>query len=259
MGTANHYNHEDRVVIVTGAGSGMGKAIAQGFLSNGARVVVSGRHAEPLRETIEGYGQDRAIAVTADVGVRDEVASLIGRTVDAFGRIDVVVSNAGANPAGPISEVDDGMWRRGFATNVDALFYLATESERYLKDSKGSLIATCSVSGLYGDWGQAAYNATKHAVAGFVRSLALDWGADGVRVNAIAPAFTISSLTEDVWQGDADLSAYTDRVALGRPGYPQDVVGPVLFLASDDAAYITGSIMTVDGGTTASTGQPRSA
>lgn len=139
------------------------------------------------------------------------------------------------------------------------MFYLATEAERYLKESSGSLIATSSVSGLYGDWGQAVYNATKHAVAGFVRSLALDWGADGVRVNAIAPAFTISDFTEDVWEGGADLSAYTDRVALGRPGYPQDVVGPVLFLASDDASYITGIVMPVDGGTSASTGQPRGA
>lgn len=154
----------------------------------------------------------------------------------------MIVSNAGANPAGPVSEVDDVTYRRGYATNVDALFYLATEAESHLTESRGSLIATSSVSGLYGDWGQAVYNATKHPVASFVRSLALDWGANGVRVNAIAPAFTISAFTKDVWEGDADLSAFTDRVALARPGYPQDVVGPVPFLASDDAAYITGSI-----------------
>lgn len=259
MSTANRYDLAGRVVIVTGAGSGMGRAIARGFLDNGARVVASGRRSEPLRETIDGHPAERAIAVTADVGVRSEVASLIERTITEFGRLDVIVSNAGTVPGGPISEVSDETWQKGFATNVDGLFHLATEAGSALKDSHGTLIATTSVSGLAGDWGQAAYNATKHAVTGFVRSLALDWGAAGVRVNAIAPAFTVSDLTRDVWEDDDALAAFTERVALGRPGYPEDVVGPVLFLASDDAAYMTGSVMIVDGGTSASTGQPRTA
>ncbi|MFZ2529174.1 MAG: SDR family oxidoreductase [Rhodococcus sp. (in: high G+C Gram-positive bacteria)] len=258
MSTKNSYHHQGRVVIVTGGGSGMGRAITRGFLENGARVVVSGRHIEPLQETIEGHAEERAMAVTADVAVRGEVAALVERTVAAFGGIDVIVSNAGVSPAGPISELSDEDWRRGFAANVDGLFHLVSEAEPHLKKSKGTVIATSSVSGLYGDWGQAAYNATKHAVSGFVRSLALDWGREGVRVNAIAPAFTITELTRDAWEDDADLSAYTDRIALGRPGYPEDVVGPVLFLASEDAAYVTGCIFPVDGGTTASTGQPRS-
>lgn len=256
MTTTNRYALDDRVVIVTGAGSGMGREIARGFLTNGARVVVAGRHVEPLAETIDGYDTDRAIAVTADVSSRAEVAALIERTVAAFGGLEVVVANAGTSVPGQISEVSDDDWHAGFATNVDGLFFLATEAEPHLKRRRGTLIATSSVSGLAGDWGQAAYNASKHAVTGFIRSLALDWGSDGVRVNAIAPAFTLTEMTREAWEGDSDLSAFTDRTALGRPGRPEDLVGPVLFLASDDAAYITGSILTVDGGTSASTGQP---
>lgn len=256
MSTKNRYAVDGKVVIVTGAGSGMGREIARGFLDNGARVVVAGRRADRLAETIDGYSADQTIAVPTDVGVRADVAALVARTVGAFGRLDVVVNNAGVVVGGPLSEVSDEEWRACYATNVDALFYLATEAESYLKETTGSLIAISSVSGVAGDWGQAAYNSSKHAVMGLVRSLALDWGESGVRVNAVAPAFTLTDMTKGIWGDDADLSAFTNRIALGRPGRASDVVGPVLFLASDDSAYMTGSVVTVDGGTSASTGQP---
>ena len=127
---------------------------------------------------------------------------------------------------------------------------------RWSSSSSASKVAITSVSGLRGDWRQAAYNATKHAVTGFVRSLALDWGERGVRVNAVAPAFTLTEMTAGLASTPQQLAPFVDRIALGRPGLPEDVAPAVLFLASEDAAYVTGAVLTVDGGTSASTGQP---
>lgn len=254
--TANQYALEDKAVVVTGAGSGIGRALARGFLDSGARVVAAGRRAEPLTETITGFGADRALAVTADVADRASVQALVERTVEAFGGLDVVVSNAALYESGDLADLPEERWRSLFAVNVDGLYHLVAAAAPHLTASGGNLVAVSSVSGQYGDWGQAAYNATKHAVNGLVRSLALDYGERGVRFNAVAPAFTTTEMTAGVWQGDADLSAFTNRIALARPGRPEDVVGAVLFLASPDAGYITGSVLTVDGGTSASTGQP---
>lgn len=147
------------------------------------------------------------------------------------------------------------------SVNIDSFFYLAKEVFPALKRTKGVFIATSSVSGLNGDWKQAAYNATKHAVSGFVRSLALDWGAYGIRVNAVAPAFTETEMTSFIGETTSTeykekIELFINRVALGRIGYPDDIAPAVLFLASADASYITGVILPVDGGTSSSTGQP---
>lgn len=254
--TTNSYALTDKVVIVTGAGSGIGRAIARGFLDNGARVVVSGRRLQPLEQTIDGHGEDRALAVVTDVADRGAVDELVAAAVRRFGRLDVVVSNAALYASGDITELAESDWKALYAVNVDGLYHLVAAAAPHLQASGGNLVAVSSVSGDYGDWGQAAYNSTKHAVNGLIRSLALDYGGRGVRFNAVAPAFTITDMTEGVWGGDRDLSMFTNRIALGRPGRPEDVVGPTLFLASDDAAYVTGAVLTVDGGTSASTGQP---
>lgn len=252
----NTYALQDKVVIVTGAGSGIGRAIARGFLDNNARVVVAGRHIEPLQETIRTAEDGQALAVVADVANRTSVDSLVEQTLERYGRIDVIVSNAALYASGDLAELDEQTWHNLFAVNVDGLYHLVAAAAKHLVASGGNLVAVSSVSGNNGDWGQSAYNATKHAVHGLIRSLALDYGDRGVRFNAVAPAFTTTDMTAGIWQNGADLSAFTNRIALGRPGRPEDVVGPVLFLASPDAAYVTGSVYTVDGGTSASTGQP---
>ena len=247
---ANTYAVDGLVVIVTGAGSGIGRSIARAFLSQGSTVVVAGRREEPLHETIDGF--DRSLVVTTDIGERADVDALVARTIDEFGRIDVVVSNAGAYAAGPLDELGDDDWERLRSTNIDSLVYLARAATPHLIASGGNLVAVSSVSGMRGDWGQAAYNATKGAINAFVQSLALDLGASGVRVNAVAPAFTQTEMTEAV----TDLDPFVNRIALGRPGRADDIPPAVLFLASPDAAYLTGVILPVDGGTSASTGQP---
>ncbi|MCK5891054.1 MAG: SDR family NAD(P)-dependent oxidoreductase [Aeromicrobium sp.] len=254
--TANRYALDDKVVLVTGAGSGIGRAIARGFLDNGARVVVTGRRLEPLEATVVGYGPEHTWAVSADVSDAGAVARLIDGVVDRFGRLDVVVSNAAAYRGGELEDLDAGDWHTVFSTNVDGLFHLAQAALPQLEESGGNLVAISSVSGAAGDWGQAAYNASKHAINGLVRSLALDYGDRGVRLNLVAPAFTLTEMTAAMADDEENLAPFVNRIALGRPGEPEDVVGPVLFLASDDARYMTGSIVTVDGGTSASTGQP---
>jgi meso-butanediol dehydrogenase / (S,S)-butanediol dehydrogenase / diacetyl reductase len=175
--------------------------------------------------------------------------------VARFGRIDVVVSNAAGYANGPLTELDDEVWASLRGANVDGFFHLAKATLPRLADVGGTFVAVSSVSGDRGDWGQAAYNATKAAVTNFVRSL-LDWGERGVRLNAVAPSFTITEITEQFAQDEEILAPFVNRIALGRPAQPEDIAPAVLFLASDAARYITGAVLPVDGGTSASTGQP---
>lgn len=254
--TENRYALQGRSVLVTGGGSGIGEAIARAFLGNGARVAVTGRRRAPLDAIVADAPVERALAVDGDIGDAIDAARIVDTVVDRFGGLDVVVSNAAAYEGGQLTDLAPDAWSRLRTTNIDGFVYLAQASLPHLERSKGTLIAVASVSGLNGDWGQAAYNASKHAVVGFVRSLALDYGGRGVRVNAVAPAFTLTDMTEGVGRDADALAPFVDRIALGRPGLPADVAPAVLFLASDDAGYITGTVLTVDGGTSASTGQP---
>ena len=254
--TSNTYAVSGKSVLVTGAGSGIGRAVARAFLDQGARVAVSGRRLEPLEETLAGHPAEQGLAVSSDVSDPADVRALVEQVVEHFGSLDVVVSNAALHVAGDVLDVSAEDWERLRATNVDGFFHLAQAALPALERSGGNLVAVTSVSALNGDWGQAVYNASKHAVSGFVTSLALDWGARGVRVNAVAPAFTVSPLTQDMASSDEQLAPFVDRVALGRVGQPEDIAPAVLFLASPDAGYVTGATLRVDGGTSASTGQP---
>lgn len=251
-----HHDFTDSVVLVTGGGTGIGKAITTGFLDAGATVVITGRRLDRLTGALEGYPAERAVAIVADVSQGAGVRDLVAEVVKRFGRLDVVVSNAAAYESGPLTELADEAWEALRATNIDGFFHLAKATLPHLAASKGNLVAVSSVSGDRGDWGQAAYNASKAAITNFVRSLALDWGASGVRLNAVAPAFTRTELTAGMGQDEASLAPFVNRIALGRPGLPADIAPAVLFLASDAAGYITGATLPVDGGTSASTGQP---
>jgi meso-butanediol dehydrogenase/(S,S)-butanediol dehydrogenase/diacetyl reductase len=250
------FDFSGSVVLVTGGGSGIGLAITRAFLDAGATVAVTGRRRERLDQALAGVPAERGLALPADVSDPAQVRRLVGDVVDRFGRLDVVVSNAAGYETGPLTDLADDAWERLRATNVDAFFHLAKAALPHLAQSRGNLVAVSSVSGLRGDWGQAAYNATKAAVTNFVRSLALDWGAQGVRLNAVAPAFTLTELTEGVGRDEESLAPFRDRIALGRPGEPEDVAPAVLFLAGEGARYVTGAVLPVDGGTSASTGQP---
>jgi meso-butanediol dehydrogenase/(S,S)-butanediol dehydrogenase/diacetyl reductase len=253
---AASFDFTGSVVLITGGGSGIGRAITRAFLDAGATVAISGRRPDRLAQALEGYPRERTAALPADVSDRRQMAAVVADVIGRFGRLDVVVSNAAGYETGPLTDLTDEAWERLRATNVDAFFHLAKAALPLLASSGGNLVAVSSVSGQRGDWGQAAYNATKAAIDNFVRSLALDWGAQGVRLNAVAPSFTLTELTESVGRDEASLAPFVNRIPLGRPGEPEDVAPVVLFLASEAARYVTGAIVPVDGGTSASTGQP---
>lgn len=254
--TVNTYDVKDSVVIVTGAGTGIGAAIARAFLAGGANVVVAGRRREKLDETVADH-DERALVVPTDVSKPAEVRALVAKTLETYGRIDTVINNAGQHLAGDVTDASDDDFHDLFAANVDSFFYLMKEALPELAKTKGSITVVTSVSGVGGDWKQPVYNSTKYALNGLIQSVALDWGERGVRINGIAPAFTKTPLTEGMGHDDDSLAPFVDRLALGRVGEAEDLAGIALFLSTDDAQYITGQIIPVDGGTTASNGQPR--
>jgi meso-butanediol dehydrogenase / (S,S)-butanediol dehydrogenase / diacetyl reductase len=251
------YPYRGRVVLVTGAGTGIGRAIARAFLEQGAYVAALGRTPETLQEAVSGFDSDQVQICVADMTDSEGLAGAIASVRDRFGRLDVVVANAGASAPSSIDTFDDAAWERLRSVNLDSVIRLARLTVPLLRDSAGTLLAISSVAGLGGDWRQFAYNATKAGLNGLVQSLALDLGADRVRVNAIAPAFTVSKLTQERLDDPEFTRKLMDRVALNRVGCPEDIARAALFLASPDAGYITGVILPVDGGTTASSGTPR--
>jgi meso-butanediol dehydrogenase/(S,S)-butanediol dehydrogenase/diacetyl reductase len=249
------YPYDDTVVLVTGAGDGIGRAVAQAFAEQGARVVGLGRHVETVTDALSGFDADKTLALQADVSSRSDVEGAVAAAVERFGKLDVVVPNAAVFETADLADLTDEQWRLMQSVNVDGLFYVLQTTVPHLKASGGNVVAISSVSGIRGDWGQFAYNATKGAGVTMLQSLALDLGPEGVRVNMVAPAFTVTRITKGATEAPGFEESLANRVTLGRPGQPEDVARAVLFLASPDAAYITGALLPVDGGTTASTGQ----
>ncbi|MGL4256845.1 MAG: SDR family NAD(P)-dependent oxidoreductase, partial [Microbacterium sp.] len=202
------YPYAGSVVLVTGAGTGIGRAIARAFLEQGALVAVVGRNESTLREAVEGFGDDRALVLSADLTDPAAVRASVDAVATHYGRLDAVVANAGTSEASALDTFDAAAWERLRAINLDAMIWLAQAAAPHLRRTGGNLLAISSIAGLRGDWGMFAYNATKGAVNALVQSLALDLGADGVRVNAIAPAFTVSRLTRD----RLDDEVFTERL-----------------------------------------------
>lgn len=251
------YPYDGTRVLVTGGGSGIGRAIARAYLEQGASVLVAGRNAEPLRETVATFPTERVAVLAADMATEGGTAAAVVEAIDRWGGLDIVVASAGLSTPGTVDTLDDQQWTRMREINLDGLIRLARTSIPALRATRGTFLAISSIAGFGGDWNQAGYNATKGAVNALVQSMALDLGRDGVRVNAIAPAFTATRLTQERLDDPVFRAALHDRLALDRAAEPADIARAALFLTSPDAAYITGIVLPVDGGTTASVGTPR--
>lgn len=248
-----------KVVIVTGAGSGIGAATARMFAAQGASVVFVGRSHDKLVRAAATLDPERTLLCAADVSQQAEIEKVVADTLARFGKLDVLINNAGVASTGKITESSAEEWRRVQSINVDGVFYACRAALPALIQAKGNIVNVSSVSGIGGDWGMGIYNASKGAVTNFTRSLALDHGPDGVRVNAVCPTMTITEMSGDLADDKELMAKFKERVPLGRPAQPDDIALAILFLASDDARYVTGVNLPVDGGVSASNGQPKQA
>lgn len=246
---------EDKVVIITGAGSGIGQATAKRFSEEGATVVLAGRTRDKLEETAADLPAKSLICPT-DVAIEADVDTLIDTTLENFGKIDVLVNNAGTATMGSLLEQTLEDWEKVMTVNTTGVFLCSHRALPHLIKSQGCIINTSSVSGLGGDWGLAIYNASKGAVTNFTRALAMEFGKHNVRVNAVCPSLTRTDMASGITENDEKVARFKERLALPRIGEPKDVAAAIAFLASEDASFISGVNLPVDGGLTASNGQP---
>ena len=184
------------------------------------------------------------------------VKRLVEDTVTRFGKLDVLINNAGMAIFGPFEQTTTEVWRKTMTTDVDSVYFASREALPHLLKTKGSIINLSSASGLGGDWGLSAYNAAKGAVTNFTRALALEYGSCGVRINAVAPSLTSTEATAQLEKNPAVIADFRGRLPIGRAATPDEIASVIAFLASDDADFVNGAILAVDGGVTASNGQP---
>lgn len=244
-----------RVAVVTGASSGLGVAFARGLSAAGARVVLSARRVERLEELsreLSGAGGE-CVAVPCDVTRESSVDALVKATLDRFGRVDVLVNNAGITNIKPAAEEPLDEFRNVLEVNLVATFACAQRFGRVmLEQQKGSIINIASIFGLVapGRLPEASYAASKAGVVNLTRELGAQWARLGVRVNAIAPGFFPSEMTVDAFGTDEGRQFIRRRTPMGRGGKPEELLGALLLLASDASSYITGQTLAVDGGWT---------
>jgi len=247
---------DGKVAIVTGGGGGLGSLAARAFAAAGADVVLVGRTAEKLRaaeEAVRGAGR-RAAAIVADVTRSAEVNCMVEQAVGAFGRVDILLNNAGVTSPKTALELTDDDWHRIMDTSATGTFYCARAvAPVMMRQREGCIISVGSILSARGMAKRTAYSAAKAAVMNLTRALALELGPHGIRVNAIAPTVIVTDLNRELVRTQPQFyQAVLDRTPLGRLGEPEDIAGALVFLASPAARFITGQTLFIDGGYTAS-------
>jgi NAD(P)-dependent dehydrogenase (short-subunit alcohol dehydrogenase family) len=243
-----------RVALITGSSRGIGRAIAERMAEAGAKVVISSRKAEACEEVaarIRAAGGD-AIAQAASISDKAALRGLVDRTLAEWGRIDVLVCNAAVNPYfGPLLDITDEAFDKIMASNVRSNVWLCSMVIPQMAERKdGSVIVISSIAGLKGNTHLGAYGISKAADLQLVRNLAVEWGPSNVRVNAIAPAIIRTDFARKLWETPEIYAAAVRGYPLRRIGEPDEVAGPALFLASKAGSFVTGHVLTVDGGMT---------
>jgi meso-butanediol dehydrogenase/(S,S)-butanediol dehydrogenase/diacetyl reductase len=250
---------QEKVVVITGAASGIGAATSRRFSEEGARLMLGDLNEEggaALAKDL-GRGGDSVAFQATDVRDLAQVEALIQAAVERFGRLDVVFNNAGIGAYGQAPDLEPEAWHEVIAVDLHSVFYGCRAAIPHLRSSGGgAIINTASISGLAGDYGLAAYNAAKGAVVNLTKTLAIDHARENIRVNAVCPGPIETALTAPLLQNPNLVAEYAKLVPMGRVGTPEEVAGVVAFLASDDASYLTGAAIVVDGGLLAATGQP---
>jgi NAD(P)-dependent dehydrogenase (short-subunit alcohol dehydrogenase family) len=240
---------------VIGAGSGIGQSAAKGLAAHGAFVVCADSQPDAAAETVRQIG-DRARAMTVDIRQSESVADLFGSIVEEHRRLDIVVTTPGANVRRPLSDYQDSEFDTVVELNLKGTFRVLREAGKVMSAQRGgSIIAFSSIRALVVEPGQGVYAATKAGIVQMVRALSAELGSRGVRVNAIAPGVVETPLTRPIKDQPQWYAAYEAKSALGRWASAEEMIGPVVFLASDASSYITGSVLFVDGGWTAVDGR----
>ncbi|MCA9530828.1 MAG: glucose 1-dehydrogenase [Myxococcales bacterium] len=244
-----------KVSLITGASRGIGAAIARAMAREGAQVVLASRKLEGLREVADQITEAGGTAepIACHIGHDEARRALVAQAIERFGRIDVLVNNAATNPHfGPMLSVDWGAFRKTFEVNVEGYFGLTREVALHLRARKapGSILSVSSVMGTMAAPLQGVYGMTKAAVISMTRTLAMELGSDGIRVNALAPGLIETKFAAALTSNEAIRERIVARTALGRVGVPEDVAGAAVFLCSDEASYVTGHVLTIDAGWT---------
>jgi NAD(P)-dependent dehydrogenase (short-subunit alcohol dehydrogenase family) len=248
------FDLKDKVALVTGSTRGIGKSIAEEMARAGAKVVISSRKADACEAVLKEFHARKqdAIAVPCNVGYKDQLQSLVDRTLAQWGRIDIVVCNAASNPVfGPLSKVPDEAFDKIMLTNVKSVFWLANMAiPQMAKRGGGSVVIISSIGALRGSNVNGLYGTSKAAEAGLCRALAVEWGPSNVRVNCILPGLIKTDFARALWEDEERRKRREQATPLRRLGEPKDIGGVAVFLASDAAAFITGQMIIADGGTT---------
>ncbi|KAB2968794.1 SDR family NAD(P)-dependent oxidoreductase [Zoogloea sp.] len=241
---------QDKIAFITGGGSGIGAATAERFAEEGARVVICGRRQAPLDEVV---GRIRATggqaeAVVADVSDEAAFTAALADCARRHGRLDILVNNAMAYTWGPIEAMSSADWQANFSTSVDGTFWGTRSAMQLMKAHGGSIINLSSICGTLGTPWMAGYSAAKAAVINFSRAAAAEGAAHGIRVNVVIPAVVETPATAGMLADPASKASTEKLIPMGRVGKPRELANAILFLASDEASYVTGAALPVDGG-----------
>lgn len=240
---------KDKVAIVTGSARGIGKATALKFAQEGAKVVVCDVNLDQVNETVEEIKRlgFEAVGFKMDVTDRAEIETVIAATVAQLGKLDCIVNNAGITADNTLLKLAEAEWDRVIDINLKGVYNCAQAAAAVMADQGfGVILNASSVVGLYGNFGQTNYAAAKWGVIGMTKTWAKELGKKGIRVNAVAPGFILTPMTEKMPEKVLDLMK--DKAPLKSLGYPEDVANAYAFLASDEARFITGTVLSVDGG-----------
>lgn len=258
MSIWNQFELKDRVAIITGGATGLGKAMGQGIAEAGANVVIADINYELAQQTateFESNTGNKAMACKVDVTNVEDVDKMVQDVVNHFGHIDILFNNAGINEHVKFEDMPYERWVKNMDVNINSMVLVSQAVGKVMiKQQKGSIINTSSMSGIIVNTPQpqAAYNTSKGAVIMFTKSLASEWAQHGIRVNTIAPGYMKTELTKDYFaQGGDMIDTWMKFTPLGRPGVPEELQGAAVYLASDASSFVTGSVLTIDGGYTA--------
>jgi len=242
---------QNKTAIITGGATGIGLACARLFAQEGARVVIFGRRQDRLDQAQKEIGSG-VLAVQGDITQKQDTERLVETAVKQLGKVDILINNAGTFAPSPLHETDDDLWDQTFNINMRGVFQLTRKVLPHMvRQGSGSIIHISSILGMIAVPGTSAYNASKGALNQFSKSIAVEYGGQGIRSNAVCPGMIETEMTEELRSDKALMQEFLKGYPLGRFGQPEEVAQACLFLASDESTYITGATLPIDGGYTA--------